>query len=84
MIIRYRIDTKLTNEGFMSIETIAPTRRASAGNNGDKAAEEVVFTLRISSELNEKLIAEATVKKRSRAAQIIYMLEQAFEQKEEK
>ena len=67
----------------MSLETTG-TRRANSSSNGDGGAEEIVFTLRISAALNEKLIAEATAKKRSRAAQIVYLLEKAFEQKEKK
>ena len=43
------------------------------------ATEEITFSLRISGELNEKIIAAAQKEKRSRQAQIVYSLEKLFE-----
>ena len=42
------------------------------------ATEEVTFSLRISGELNEKIIRAAHREKRSRQAQIVYSLEKMF------
>ena len=42
------------------------------------ATEEITFSLRISGELNEKIIAAAQKEKRSRQAQIVYSLEKLF------
>lgn len=45
--------------------------------------EEIFFTLRVPSELNEKLVAEAGAEKRSRQSHIIYLLEKHFNRKSE-
>lgn len=45
-------------------------------------SDEVVFTLRISRDLNNKLIAEAENERRSRQGQIVYLLEKSFERRE--
>ncbi len=45
-------------------------------------SDEVVFTLRISRELNNKLVAEAENERRSRQGQIVYLLEKSFERRE--
>lgn len=42
-------------------------------------AAEITFSLRISSALNEKIVAEAHRQKRSRQAHIVYSLEKLFE-----
>lgn len=63
---------------------IPETKIAARSANGSVAADDVVFTLRISRELNEKLIAEAAAQKRSRQGHIVYLLEKASEQTEEK
>ena len=41
--------------------------------------EEITFSLRISSELNERICADAQKEKRSRQAHIVYSLEKLFE-----
>jgi predicted HicB family RNase H-like nuclease len=43
-----------------------------------KATGEITFSLRISGELNEKIIAAAQKEKRSRQAHIVYSLEKLF------
>lgn len=62
---------------------IPETKIAARSANG-YSTDDVVFTLRISRELNEKLVAEATAQKRSRQGHIVYLLEKASEQAEEK
>lgn len=47
-------------------------------------SDEVVFTLRISRDLNNKLVAEAENERRSRQGQIVYLLEKSFERREAK
>ena len=42
-------------------------------------AGEIKFSLRIPSKLNEKIIADADKKRRSRQQHIVYLLEQIFE-----
>ena len=46
---------------------------------GVSEPEEITFSLRIPSELNEKIVADAEKKRRSRQAHIVYLLEQLFE-----
>lgn len=66
---------EITGEKCVAVE------RGQPPPNGNNLGE-VVFTLRISRALNAKLIAEAEAEKRSRASQIVYLLEKNYEKKE--
>ncbi len=66
---------EITGEKCVAVECGQPPPN---GNNSG----EVGFTLRISRALNAKLIAEAEAEKRSRASQIVYLLEKNYEKKE--
>lgn len=48
------------------------------------SAEQVTFSLRLTGDLNEKILAEAEKEKRSRQAQIEYSLEKLFKQETKK
>jgi hypothetical protein len=66
----YSNHTKKKSGGFFM-----ETQRTAAAA---AAAEEITFSLRISGELNEKIIAAAREEKRSRQAHIVYSLEKLF------
>jgi hypothetical protein len=63
---RYQFDTNSMTHGEFSMET-------------EMVENEIVFTLRVSATLNEKLVKSAKTENRSRQAQIVYLLNKHFE-----